>query len=499
MTSMANTRQPLSGPAQGGPSRRSWLWAIAFALFLGVAWAAAPHAQPALAQTVPPPNAKPTVLVGPILAISDGEWVVAGVSVAVGPATRIDERVGPSEVGAWARVIGAGDDAGGLTADRIKILPVLPFIKLMGPLDALDDTSVVVDGILLGRTASTRILGAPVPRQDYVQVFAALDADDRLLALHVNKLGWGNGDDDPAAPGKTQLVGEVQSRPADGAVGRWVVSGIQVDVTNATHVDRRVGPLLPGAWVKVHGRVVNGVLVADKLMAFPTHPFHSLKGVVTALSASQITIDGLAVNLAADAKLEDVAVGCRAVVRAVLAPDGTLLATEVSCNGESQEPPKSGASVRFSGTIEVKPAGGTGEWTIAGRKVTVSSTTVIDESKGPAVVGALVDVKSVAGAGGALLALSIRVQESNGHDAGERVTFVGPVETLPSALGAARSRPDPRWYGEWTVSGRTVVVSSTTQIQLRGKEIAVGTLVKVEGLLGEDGSVQASLIDTKTH
>ena len=108
-----------------------WIGGLVFALLVAFSlFAVATPAQAAPGQsTIPAPGH--TKLLGPIdQIVSATEWVVAGVPVHLTAATRVDERVAPATVGAWARVEGQGDGSGGLHAGRIKILPPHPFVKL---------------------------------------------------------------------------------------------------------------------------------------------------------------------------------------------------------------------------------------------------------------------------------------------------------------------------------------------------------------------------------
>lgn len=67
------------------------------------------------------------------------------------------------------------------------------------------------------------------------------------------------------------------------------------------------------------------------------------------------------------------------------------------------------------------------------------------------------------------------------------ITLVGAVEVLPSG----------GLVGDWTVAGKTVHVTASTAVDQDHGSVAVGVLVKVEGTLASDGSVDATTIEVK--
>ncbi|MGH9765276.1 MAG: DUF5666 domain-containing protein, partial [Blastocatellia bacterium] len=71
---------------------------------------------------------------------------------------------------------------------------------------------------------------------------------------------------------------------------------------------------------------------------------------------------------------------------------------------------------------------------------------------------------------------------------GENFSIEAAIQSLPSGVN---------WIGDWTVSGRTVHVSSSTQIKLEGGVIAVGAVVQVTGIVQPDGSISADALELK--
>jgi hypothetical protein len=486
----------------------AWLLALLVFGWFGLSKMETSLAAP-LHQTVPPPPAVLTILTGPIQVISDTQWTVASVPIHITGETVINERAGAAEVGMWARVEGQGDGSGGLTAVRIKVLPVKPFVKLRGPLDELTDTTVVVDGIELGRTITTLVVGDLVPGQDRVDVRAAIQTDDTLLALQVRKEGSPNGDDDddnddPDA-GETELIGIIQSLPVSPTLtvsptlGTWIVSGIAVEVKENTRIDDKVGSIMKGAWVKIEGHGDgNGGLVADRIRTVATRPLAELEGALTSLSDTEVTVDDISIHRNQFTQIEgEPQPGQRVKVKAAHLDDGTLLAVKVALEKEDSPDDDPDHKVEFCGTVEALPDNGyLGEWTISGRTVVVTEATEINEHKATIEIGAVVKVKAVL-RNNELVALEIEVKErkdddddDDDHHGGQFVRIEGEIERLPDDGGL---------IGEWVVAGRTVIVSAHTEIEGE-KHIDLGVVVKVKGHVRQEGGpIRAREIEVEGH
>ncbi|RME51275.1 MAG: hypothetical protein D6790_20155, partial [Caldilineae bacterium] len=275
-----------------------------------------------------------TRLIGPIDDMTNDLWHVAGVPVTITAETRIDDRVGAPAVGKWARVTGHGDGSGGLVAARIKVLPPLPFVRLRGVLDDLTTSAVVIDGITLGRTATTQVVGNPQPG-DYVEARAAIQTDGSLLAVQVRKRGPDDGvpDDDPTPvqPGKVELRGVVQDLPANGFQGQWLVSGIPVNVDANTQVSERVGPILVGSWVKVEGTATgDGGINAQEVKSIHTSTLHKLAGALTSMSDTDVVVENIVIARTTATQIKgNPQPGQRVEIKAALQADGTLVAVSV--------------------------------------------------------------------------------------------------------------------------------------------------------------------------
>lgn len=161
------------------------------------------------------------------------------------------------------------------------------------------------------------------------------------------------------------------------------------------------------------------------------------------------------------------------------------------------------------GIIESLPSSGLiGDWTVSGRTVHVTSATFIKQEHGSAAVGAPVEVKGDRQSDNSIDARRVQIEgpgsgnggggddnggggsdDNGGSPTGGHAKFFGTIESLPQG-GLA---------GTWTVSQRTIRVSSATVIEREhGVTPAVGSYVEVEGAQLQDGSIQATKVEVKT-
>src|SRR5512143_659419 len=91
-------------------------------------------------------------------------------------------------------------------------------------------------------------------------------------------------------------------------------------------------------------------------------------------------------------------------------------------------------------------------------------------------------------AGALLIALAgVLSLPARADDGGSGAELTGVVEALPS--GAL--------VGDWTVAGKTVHVTASTEIDTGDGAPAVGAIVEVKGSAAQDGSIDAARIEVK--
>lgn len=146
----------------------------------------------------------------------------------------------------------------------------------------------------------------------------------------------------------------------------------------------------------------------------------------------------------------------------------------------------------FHGAISKLPATPNlvGDWTVGGKIVHVSATTVLEQEAGKAAIGAYVEVKGTPQSDGSINATKIEVKLTPGDSSSGETEFTGNIEELPSTTGR---------IGDWKVAGKVVHVLATTRIEQERVPVAAGITVKVEGIQQSDGSINAIEIETKSN
>jgi primosomal replication protein N len=259
----------------------------------------------------------------------------------------------------------------------------------------------------------------------------------------------------------------------------WTVGGQVVGITPETEI---LGTIAVGDSVKVEALVgTDGVLLAREIRPVsraeerpePDKDLFEFTGTIEAMDATSWTVSGQAVAVNSDTEIKGAfAVGAEVKVHALVGADGSLTATEISpAAGPDPDDVREG-EMKFAGLVaEI----GAEAWTIGGQIVAVDAFTRIDAG---IIVGDLVQVHAFLAEDGTLTASKIELEDEDDDDdmgeAGMRFELRGTVE----AIGA----------GSWTVSGQVLLVISTTEID---EGIVVGSQVKVEGFVGQDGSFTA--------
>jgi hypothetical protein len=208
------------------------------------------------------------------------------------------------------------------------------------------------------------------------------------------------------------------------------------------------------------------------------------KGIVQSLPSnpSRIgdwTVGGRTVHVSALTRINQeerpIGVGVLVEVEGFRRPDGSVDATKIKVEDDDGE-------FEFKGIIQSFPSGLIGNWVVGGRTVHVTGATRIEVEDGPVTVGALAEVEGFLRPDGSVDAAKIEIEEDQ-----DEFEFKGMVQSFPGGL-----------IGDWVISGRTVHVTPATRIEQEQGVVAVGAMVKVEGLLRPDGSVDARKIAVKS-
>ncbi len=190
----------------------------------------------------------------------------------------------------------------------------------------------------------------------------------------------------------------------------------------------------------------------------------SFKGVVESIGAESYIVSGIEIRIDALTIISgEPVVGDTVKVKAFVLPDSTRYALKI----EKFDQTFDSAKFEFEGIVETMDAA---LWTVSGQQVTVNSETMIDPE---IAVGSFVAIEGYVDAG-VLIAEEIKLQGDLSEEEGTKVEFYGVIESVAE--------------GVYSINGLTVNTDSSTEVK---GDLAVGDLVKVEGLLNADGTILA--------
>jgi uncharacterized protein (TIGR03437 family) len=332
------------------------------------------------------------------------------------------------------------------------------------------------------------VVGATVEVEGFLQNDGSVNAKE----IEVKSGSGGSGS-------SFKFKGNIEELPnTAGRLGDWKVAGRIVHVSATTYIKQEDGPVAVGVRVEVEGSLrADGSVDARKIETESesggggSFEFH---GTIESLPSNtarigEWSVSGRKVNVTASTRIKQengpVAIGVVVKVKGVLRQDGSIDATEIETKSGSGG---GGSFVEFHGTIESLP-GSTGQiglWVVSGRKVNVSSSTIIEHAERGVAVGARVEVKGAVQADSSINATKIEIK--GGVGSGSSSVLYGKIEALPAAANL---------IGDWKVAGRTVRVTAATIIERKYGTVAVGAFVEVYGAVQSDNSINATKIEVK--
>jgi hypothetical protein len=332
-----------------------------------------------------------------------------------------------------------------------------------------------------------------------------------LAVAFVPMLALADGGDDGDA-NEVEFKGIVTAKPADGLVGDWTIGARKVTTTATTKFDTEHGMPVVGATVEVEGTQAtkDDPIVALKIevksaSAGPGIPGGDddeetndddgeITGKIDALPAGDTflgtwTVAGKPVIVLSTTRLDQehgaFALGTMVEVEGTPGPDG-LVASRIESKGGMGMPEPEDDALEIEGLIEALPADGLiGTWTVAGKSIVVDAQTKLETDGGPFAVGVAVEVKGVPLDGGAIRATKIETEDGNGAPM-PALEFFGAIEAMPPA----------GTIGVWTIAGKTVNVTASTELDDEAGPFVVGASVKVHGWPQLDGAIEAREIET---
>jgi hypothetical protein len=269
------------------------------------------------------------------------------------------------------------------------------------------------------------------------------------------------------------------------AVDQWVVAGQTLVITPLTTLDATI---VAGDKVRVHATAtLDGTVTADSISRVtpkqaslpepaPASPAKEVEfvGLVETIAADAWVVSGVTFGLSPQTQiLGTLIVGDTVKVEALVNDDGTFTAKEIKLydlGTGTPVPGPVGGELEMTGLVESIASD---LWTISGVSFAITLQT---EIKGTILVGDLVRIEARVGSDGIFTAHEIKLANTPGHtpELGSEFEFAGVVETIG---------PD-----SWGVSGMTFGI--TPQTEIKGT-IIVGDQVKIEALVGTDGSFTA--------
>jgi hypothetical protein len=441
-----------------------------------------------------------------------GLWVVGGESFIVTENTELRAEHGPLAVDACVAVhydfttvppYGAlliktkpsddcdgGGDHGDHEAEVKGVIDALPGnVFLLGEW-TVDGASYIVDAqTVFMNDKSQYTVGACVEiKYDSITSIAyrvKLDAD-------CNGDGGGGGGGDHG--NHDEFRGAIDSLPANGLIGVWIVRGTEFDVTSDTRLESEYGAFVPGLCVEIKYDPSTTPYTALKIEGKRGHECGNpgdgdhvgegeLYGLLQAFPADLIgewQIGGLAFQADSSTKFDQehgpFKVGAIVKVKFYTTVDGINHAKEIEvkyegdgCDHGDDHGSHEGAEGNAYGAIDSFPAGMVGDWVIGGLTYTADASTRFEQEHGQFAQGAWVKVKYHLDANDNRIADKIKTE--NEHAGGQDwFKLVGFVESTP-ATG---------FIGEWVVGGETFVADARTQFEEEHGLLVVGAYVELK-------------------
>ncbi len=448
-------------------------------------------------------------ITGPIISLPNtdgfiGQWQVGRTKVNVTKDTKIETERGKVAVGAVVEVEGTKQNDGSINAREIEVKAGAPNglpTKFSGKIEDLPSTPGRV-GVWKVAGKTIHVSAATKIEEDrgraavgvFVEIEGLLQTDGSINALEIEVKP------DGASGVQVKFLGRVEKLPsATDRIGDWVISGRMVKVTANTQIRQERFQAMVGSLVEVEGVVqTDGTIVATRIevkanLDNPTL-FVNFRGVIEMLPnltdfIGDWKVSGRTVKVTAQTRINQErgkpAVGVTVEVNGTLNTDGTVNAQKI----EVREAPNPPGFIRFAGRITMLPNTPdlVGDWKVGDKVVHVVAATKLNQEKGKASVGALVEVEGTLRQDGSVDATKIEVKHVN-NDTANYIRFFGVIKSLPG---------NNKLIGDWVVGNTTVHVVERTRIRQEHGAPRVDAFVEVEGNLRADNTVDAFVIEVE--
>ena len=294
----------------------------------------------------------------------------------------------------------------------------------------------------------------------------------------------------PTTGGYFEVTGVLEA--VDGNL--WTVDGFTIMVTETTEIQ---GTFAPGDSIKVEGTLQDdGSILANQIKSpnaddtpgvdngsSSETPMQGNSGtakieltdVLNANSGETWTVGSWNVMVSTETEIQGMLdLGILVKVEGTLQQDGTILAHEIKV--VSSENAQYAGMVELTGTLENQDGM---IWTVGGVIVELTETT---EILGTPEIGATIKVEGMLQENGSILASQVKSGENNDDGSDDHSNQLkGNAIEISGELTAMDG-------STWIINGQTVLVTNTTE--LKGT-LDIGVIVKVEGYLLADGSIEA--------
>jgi uncharacterized protein (TIGR03437 family) len=449
-----------------------------------------------------------------------GDWLIGGQLVTVGATTEIDGDVDELLLGACVEAEGALTATGALEAERLSAEddddcggvgqnPGSQKVEFTALVDAVPTDGLVGSWTIGDWAVATDAFTDFDGDEEAFGAGACVEVEGVLLAsglVRASEMEVENADDCGAASdGQTaELRGVVDSVPAAGAVGDWMVRGLIVRVSDTTEINADAGPAEAGACVKAEGGIEEGgallasevrVLEAESCVAPNESEAEFIGQIDTRPDGLGLwTVMGInvMVNSATELELElgPAQPGVCVKVEGSAAM-GTVTARQIRVLGLDCAGPGDETTVTFEGQVQSIPAEDTaGVWRISGRTVLVDDSTTVEFDGRDPETGFCVEVEGDLLAAGLLRATRLTLLSE------ACAASPGPPE-LTQIFGTIDELPPGADFGQWNVGGTQVTVSAATELNADSGEFLTGACVRVEGRQVASGNVLAREVSTR--
>jgi hypothetical protein len=189
-----------------------------------------------------------------------GEWVVGGRTVFVDASTEIKQKQGRVRVRSLVEVYGNQRPGGSIDASRIEVKADTTantrYVRFYGTVEQVPSSGLAGEW-LVGDWTVHVAMAAIVDQEHgaasagaYAEVVGNRRPDGTIDATRIEiKVGTGAG----GTSGYIEFQGTVESLPASGIAGDWVVSGRTVHVPSGVRLREKGGPVGLGVRVEVEG------------------------------------------------------------------------------------------------------------------------------------------------------------------------------------------------------------------------------------------------------